>query len=65
MLVAATGVQACEWRLVRVARQFEVYCWYTTGRDARYRCLNNGTGKWVIRVSGTGLSPDVCLSVCL
>ena len=26
MPVAATGVQACEWRLVGVARQFEVYC---------------------------------------
>lgn len=25
MPVAATGVQACEWRLVGVARQFEVY----------------------------------------
>jgi hypothetical protein len=35
MPVAATGVQACEWRLVGVARQFEVLCWITTGRDAR------------------------------
>ena len=26
MPAAATGVQACGWRLVGVAQQFEVYC---------------------------------------
>lgn len=40
MPVAATGVQACEWRLVGVARQFEVYCVGLPRAETRgYRCL--------------------------
>jgi hypothetical protein len=40
MPVAATGVQAWEWRLVGVARQFEVYCVGRPRAETRgYRCL--------------------------
>lgn len=50
MPVAATGVQACEWRLVGVARQFEVYCVGLPRAETRAGivCLFDGLKKkWV------------------
>ena len=56
MPVAATGVQACEWRLVGVARQFEVYCVGLPRAETRAGIVCSMVLKWV----GSGS----CLSAC-
>ena len=58
MPVAATGVQACGWRLVGVARQFEVYCVGLPRAETR-------AGMFAVRyVLNVGRLFGSCLSAC-